>query len=227
MSEALLDNCWKLEVEMSVSGSLWRNSIEVSPKTGLTGVQPHPDPTASVVTAFINFMEAIHFPDTTIVQATLREEWQVLGTPVPTIHPPLWVRSVGVTGTADVTFGGAHNAAYLPKDAAIFAKKLTTGGKAGKMFLRNILSEADVQSALSGQWSFFNHAGGFQQSIFDAQAVTSLGPFCTGVPSGGGNYCFAIAHLMRLTAPGDTRAAYFTYVNSLVSQRPVWNKSQR
>jgi hypothetical protein len=209
---------------MAVGTDVWRNSIDI--RFVGTGEATAPTPSASIVTAFKNFMQEIHFPDTTLVELALRIVKQTR--PDETTHgedPPVWESALGLAGTGNTTFGGAHNANFLPKDAAIYCRKTTSGGRSGKMFLRNILTEMDVQAALSGGWQFADHAGGWQTSVFAAAVTANLVPFfaaATPAP-----YAFAVAHLLHLTKAGDTRAPYSTSMTGLVAERPVWNRAHR
>jgi hypothetical protein len=223
MADVTLDFNWILEAQMSVSGDTWRNSIGLSGNDG-AGEAP-PATTDTIITAFKNFMLGIHFPDTTLDKLTLRPAIQHRG-PTPGVEtPPVWELAVGSTGTGNTTFGGAHFSGFLPKDAAVFCKKATSGGRSGKMYLRNIITEADVQSNLDGRWTFADHAGGWQTSVFNALAVTDLGAYFTN-PAGTGHWSFAVHHLMNVKAT-DTRVPYKTLMTGLTAVAPVWNTAHR
>jgi len=223
MPSVVMTDTWDLEALLSVSGDLWKNSIEVKDTT--VGVIAPPNPSSTIVTAWHDFLLALHFPDTTLVSITARNVVQIVGTPDPGEHFPLWTNTYNAAGTGNVTWGGAHFGGSLPKDAVLYVKRATSGGRNGKVFMRNILTEADVQSNLSGQWSFTDHAGGWQTSVFNAQVTAKMAPFFTG-GSDPGTLRFAVAHLLKLKA-GDPRAAYSTVETGMTAVRPAWNRAHR
>lgn len=224
MATIVLPDAWSLEAQMSVGGETWKNAIELRNIVPLTDVPPAP--TDDIITAWQTFVTNIHYNDVTIDQLTLRPLLQVQGVGAPATHPPIWQVPVGVPGAGNTTWGGAHNSNYMPADVCIFAKKATSGGRAGKNFFRNILTEVDVASTLNGAWSFTSGAGHFQATLFNGEAVTDLGPFFGDTPSTGA-WVFCVAHLLNLPTIGDVREAYTTPIISMTALRPVWNRARR
>ena len=215
---------WALEAEMEVGADRWKNTIDIVDTTSGTG--PPPASTDGIVQAWKNFMIAVHYSDTTIVQVTLRPIVAVLGSPSATTHPPIFVLAVGSAGTAETLFGGAHNSNFLPKSAGLLVKKTTLGGRSGHQLMRNILTEVDVSSPLSGDWEFSPGAGHFQKTVFDSEAATVLGPFFEGgTDTNAWDYC--VMHLLDLHDPADIRVPYSTKVTTFVAERPAWNKARR
>lgn len=209
---------------MEISGDIWKNTICVKQVSGTADTPP---PTsAGIVNSWKDFMLAIHFPDVTLSELTLRNVYGFVGSPDHIDHPPVWTLAVGSVGTGNTTFGGAHNSNYLPQDATVYAKKTTVGGRSGKNFFRNILCEPDVASALGGAWDFSSHSGGWDTAVFNAAAVSLMGDFF-GDPPATGDYCFAVAHLLALHDPLDIRVPFSTACTALVAQRPAWNKAKR
>lgn len=224
MSEIVVDGAWILEADMEVSGDMWKNSIAIV-AGGTTPFTP-PLPTDTIVTAWKTFVLDIHFPDVTLNQLVLRPAIQRIAPFTSGVeNPPIWTKPEGVVGNGNTTWGGAHFAGYLPKDAVIYAKKATSGGRSGKNFFRNILTEADVQSTLDGSWAFSPHSGGFDPAVFNSTASTDLGPFLTSTIPGSG-YIFGVLHLMTLKA-GDTRPAKRTPCASMTAVAPAWNSAHR
>lgn len=218
-----MPNCWRLDAEMFTGSETFHNHFDVM------GVGAHltiaPLVTDAVVTAFEAWLIGVFFPDVTINTITLREILRYTTPPPHVDHPPLWTKIVNTIGTANILFGGAHFAGFLPQQACIFVKKTTSGGRSGKMFMRNIITEADVQSTLGGTWVFSPHAGGFDPAVFDAFAASTLGPNLVG-GSDAGNYELAVTHLEHV-AITDTRPITSTPCGSVLAVRPAWNKTSR
>lgn len=222
MSDNVLEFNWIIESQLEVGADTWKNSIGIKAHSG---TETPPGPTDAIIAAWEGFMIAVHYSDVTYNQTTLRECVQHKGPTPGTEIPPIWQHSVGTAGEGDTTYGGAHNANYLPKSAVLFCHKNTSGGRKGKVFLRNILTEVDVSSPLSGDWQFTGGAGHFQQSVFDAAAVAFLADFI-GDPPTTGNYFFVVHHLLKV-ASTDTRDPTATIMSSLTSAAPRWNKAKR
>jgi hypothetical protein len=171
------------------------------------------------------FMLAVHYNDVTLQQTVLRPAIQRVGDTPGSENPPIWIHALNEVCTGNTLYGGAHNSNYLPQDVCIYAKKITTGGRSGKMFFRNILTEVDVQSALGGGWSFSPGPGHFDPAVFNAAVVSDLAGYMTSSP-GSGNFYLCVLHLMNLKA-GDTRTAKITTMTGMLAERPVWNKAKR
>ena len=218
-----MDSTWRLEAELFCGTETFRNHMDVRRVSGTAGTPP--TPSDAIVTAFQDWIVANYFPDVTLNAIFLREILRYTTPPPHVDHPPIWEIALSVPGTANVTYGGAHFAGYLPQQVCIYVRKNTSGGRNGKMFMRNILTEADVQSTIGGVWAFSPHAGGFDPAVFNALAVSGLGPFFLGGVSAT-TYCFAATHLETVPI-GDTRPIYSTGLTGVEAVRPTWNKTSR
>jgi hypothetical protein len=221
---ASLNDTWRLEAEMLSGSEVFRNHIDVKQVLSLGSLTPVLNGDA-IVLAFQSWLVDMFYPDVTIQTITGRGIFYKQGPPPHPEHPPLWVRTVNAPGNANVTYGGAHNSNYLPASVCIYAKKATLGGRSGKMFLRNILTEVDVTSALAGQWQFSGGAGHFDPATMNASTTSVLGPYFTGAPATG-NYAFAVTHLEAI-ADADPRTPFSSIISSMVAVRPVWNDATR
>jgi len=218
-----LEDTWRLEAEMFCGTETFRNHQDV--KYVSTGTAIAPPDTADIVNAWVNFLRDIYFPDVTINTLFLREIWYKQGTPPHPEHPPIWTDALGLPGQGNLTFGGAHFAGYLPQQVCIFCKKNASVGRAGKMFMRNVLTEADVQSTIGGVWAFSPHPGGFDPAVFNTAATTRLAGFMTSTPTSG-NWSFAVTHLEGIPN-ADLRTPYSSIMNGFTAVRPTWNKTSR
>lgn len=223
MAATILPETWRLEAEMFCGTETFRNHQDI--KWDGTGADVNPGPSAGIVSAWVSFLRAVYYSDVTINTVFLRNIFYKPGAPPHPDHPPIWTDSVAAAGEGETTFGGAHNSNYLPQEVCIFCKKITSAGRNGKMFMRNILTEVDVQSTIGGVWAFSPGAGHFQTTVFDAAANTILGPYMTDAPSDPG-WGFAVTHLEGI-ADADSRTPYSTFMTGFQAIRPTWNKTQR
>jgi hypothetical protein len=140
-------------------------------------------------------------------------------------HPPLFTKDYHASGLHDANYNGSPIGAALPKDVCVFVKLGTSGGRSGKMFVRNLLEESDVDSAVSGTWEFSSGSTRFTVARFNTVVSNTLSP---NLPAGSdfANEQFVVAHLL-LVKSGDTRSAYATNVSSVTALRPVWNRAHR
>lgn len=223
MSDNTLVGSWVLEADLEVSGSKWKNSQAL---TGIgAGVDNPPTTSDAIIVAWQQFIQAVHYNDVTLDQIVLRQAIQHVGTTPGVETPPVWTLPVNAACTGNATYGSAQNSNYLPKDVVLFVKKGTTGGRSGKNFMRNILTEVDVASSLSGEWSFTPGAGHFDPAVFNAAVVAILAGYMTN-PPGSGNYYLSVLHLMHVKT-GDTRLPYSTLMSSMLAEKPAWNKATR
>jgi hypothetical protein len=218
----LLDT-WRFEAELFCGTETFRNHQDV--KWIGSGTAAPPMPSDAIYTAFQEWLLANYYPDVTLNTVFLREIWYKQGPPPHPEHPPVWTESVGLAGLANTTYGGAHNANYLPQEVCIFCKKTTSGGRSGKMFMRNILTEVDVQSTIGGVWAFSPGAGHFDPTVFNNTSNTLLGDFET-LSGPTGNWVLAVTHLEGIPDT-DTRTPFSTAQATLAAIRPTWNKSTR
>lgn len=219
----LFETAWRLEYELFCGTETFRNHIDVRSTTGI--VTTPPGPTHAVVDDVTNWIVQNYFPDVTLNAVFLRNIYKYTTPPPHVDHPPVWELSPGTPGEANTTYGGAHFAGYLPQEACIFVKKVCSGGRNGKLFMRNILTEADVQSTIGGFWAFSPHAGGFQDTVFNALAASVLGP-AMGGGADAAVYELCVTHLEH-TAPTDTRPITTSPITSVVCVRPTWNRTTR
>lgn len=214
---------WRVEFELFTGTETFRNNFDVKQLSGFTDTPPgEADP---VITALTDWILANYFPAVTLNAIFLRNIYKYTTPPPHVVHPPIWEISSSATGTANTTYGGAQNSNFLPQDVCIYVKKTCGGGRNGKLFMRNILTEVDVQSTLGGQWAFSPGAGHFDPAVFNAAAVSLLGAYLNGGHSTDG-YTLAVTHL-EATAPTDTRPAFSTNCQFVTCVRPTWNKTKR
>lgn len=214
---------WRIENVLLCNTETFRISQDIKWVGSGSPVDPTDDEALNV--AFVSWLESIYFPDCTIEDQVCRQIYYKQGAPPHPEHPPLWTRHFGSVGVGNSTWGGTHNSNYLPADMALYAKKTTSGGRSGKNFYRNILTEADVQSALAGEYGFTDHSGGWQVAVWDAAVTAVLADwFFSG--SGAGNYKFCVTHLEGIP-DADPRTPYSTLQTGLVAVRPTWNKAHR
>lgn len=219
----ILPNAWQLEADLEVSGSKWKNTFSIGSDT--TAGDTPPAVTAAIVTGFQAFISGAHYNDVTFDQIVLRSAIQRVGGGSGVEYPPIWTKAINAACTGNAVYGAAQNSNYLPKDASLYVKKTTSGGRSGKNFMRNILTEVDVSSALSGEWSFSPGAGHFDPAVFNALVTSQIGSFLTD-PPGTEHYFFVVLHLMNLKA-GDVRSAGRTLCTAMTAHAPTWNKSSR
>jgi len=224
MSDTLFVGHWKLEGTMLAGSEVFRNNIDIFYIPGV--VDTPPATTAAIVTEYQNFLLQMFYSDVTLSTLTLRQIFGHVGPPSHLEHPPVWEIAVNLPGIGESTWGGAHDSHYLPADVCVFLKKFTSGGRNGKMFLRNILTESDVDATLAGQWAFDPASTRFTVAKFATAFAATIGPYCSSSPPSG-QHGFCVVHLARLSDPLDTRVPYSTVLTSMIPQRPVWNEAFR
>jgi len=220
MAETLVPDCVRLVCHMSVNSTTWTNSIIVNDSTG-TGFSGGESPIAN----FRDFCKA-NTPDAGFVETINGYAvYQTHEGETNVEHPPLFSNTYHVAGTHDANYNGSPIGSPLPKDVAVFAKCATSGGRSGKMFIRNLLEESDVDSAVSGVWEFSAGSTRFTVARFATVVSTTLAAQLTG-GSDIANHQFVVVHLQH-TKAGDTRPAVKTTISSVTAIRPVWNKAHR
>lgn len=219
----LYETAWRIEAELFCGTETFRNHMDIRSTTGLFTTPPAA--TNPAVEDYINFLTTVYFPDVTLNSVFLRNIYKYTTPPPHVNHSPIWETSPGTPGTGNTTFGGAHFSGYLPQEVCIYCKKVCSGGRNGKLFMRNILTEADVQSAIGGFWAFSPHAGGFDPTVFNAAAASVMGP----AMHGGADatvYELCVTHLEH-TDPVDLRPITTSAMTSFEAVRPTWNRSTR
>jgi len=219
----LFETAWRIEAELFCGTETFRNHFDIKSTSG--SLTTPPAPTAAPVEDYINFLTTVYYPDVTLNSVFLRPIYKYTTVPPHVEHPPIWETSPGTAGTGNTTFGGAHNSNYLPQQVCIYCKKVTSGGRNGKLFMRNILTEVDVQSTIGGDWAFSSGSGHFDLTVFNAAAASVLGPALHG-GADAGTYELCVTHLEH-TAPTDTRPITVTACTSFIGVRPTWNKTLR
>lgn len=205
---------------MSYSGSVWANSMHLFDVThgGFTGGE-------SPIGNFHDFLQGCTPNAGFLETITGYEVFQTHEGEVNVTHPPIFQNTYHDAGTHDTHFNGSPIGVALPKDVCVFAKLATTGGRSGKMFIRNLLEESDVDSAVSGTWEFSSGSTRFTVARFATLVSSTLAANFTG-GSDVANHEWRVAHLLH-TKTGDTRAAYSTRISSCTAVKPVWNKAHR
>jgi hypothetical protein len=219
----LFTTAWRIEAELFCGTETFRNHFDIRSTTGL--VTTPPDPTHVAVEDYLNFLTTVYYPDVTLNSVFLRNIYKYTTAPPHVDHPPIWETSPGTPGTGNTTFGGTHNTNYLPQEVCIYCKKVCSGGRNGKLFMRNILTEVDVQSAIGGFWAFSPGSGHFDPTVFNAAAVSVLGPALHG-GADAAVYELCVTHLEH-TSPTDTRPITTSACTVFEAVRPTWNRSTR
>lgn len=218
-----MDDTWRLELEMFCGTETFRCHQDI--KWIGTGSAVPPSTGLAIINDIKDWFQAMWFPDVTLNNVFLRHIYRYTTPPPHVVHPPIWTITAALSGAADTTYGGGHFAGFLPQQVCIYAQKSTTGGRKGKVFMRNILTEADVQSTIGGVWAFSPHPGGFQQTVFDSATLSTLGKGCVGGVDSV-DYVFAVTHLEHV-AITDVRPIYSTPQLALTCVRPTWNDTSR
>lgn len=219
MAEVLVTGVKHLVAHFSYSGSLWTTSLHCVPTSGAIGSGD------AIVTDFHDFAQGI-CPDLGFLEEIVAYDTyqtHVGDTVFP--HSPLFTNTYHDAGTFEANFNGAPLGSPLPKDVCVFVKCATSGGRAGKMFLRNMLEEPTVDSAVSGSWEFTAGSSRFSPARFTTLVNSTLADNL----SGGDDFANAqwvVAHLLHLKT-GDTRAAFATNITAFNAVKPVWNTAQR
>jgi hypothetical protein len=220
MAETLVPDVYLLVAKMSYSGSVWSQTIHYHFSSG--GV---PDATSSAFLSFGDFC-LLNTPNAGFLETvSLYNVYQTHEGETNVEHPPILQQTYHDAGTHDTAYNGSPIGAALPKDVCVYAKCATSGGRSGKLFIRNLLEESDVDSAVSGSWEFTAGSTRFTVARFAAVVTSTLAHEMPG----GTNYSaeqFVVAHLLH-TKTGDTRAAYTTPITAVTAIRPVWNKAHR
>lgn len=220
MAQTLVPNVIHLVAHMSYSGDVWSNSI-YSLDTGggsLSGGE-------TIITNFRDFCIG-NTPNAGFLET-------ITGYPVYSHeqgdflvgHPPIFQNSYHTAGAHDATYNGAPIGSPLPKDVCVFAKLNTSGGRSGKLFIRNLLEESDVDSAVSGIWEFSAGSSRFTTARYATHVANTIADNFVG-GSDAANHEIVVVHLLVQRA-GDPRSAYTTGVSSSNAVRPVWNKARR
>jgi hypothetical protein len=220
MAETLVPNITHLVAHMSYSGSIWSNSMYVLKVAG-----GYLDGTEDVVGDFSEFMQQ-QVPNAGFLETvTGYNVYQRIKGEVNVEHPPLFQDTYHIAGGHDAAYNGSPIGSPLPKDVCVFVKLFTSGGRSGKLFIRNLLEESDVDSAVSGQWEFSAGSTRFTTTRFAATVTSSIGENLIG-GADYANFRFVVCHLL-LKKPGDARAAYTTPISAVSAIKPVWNTALR
>ena len=140
-------------------------------------------------------------------------------------HPPVFTNVYHEAGQHDTAYNGSPLGLPLPKDVVVYARLATSGGRSGKMFIRNCMEEGDVESVLSGVWSFNALSSRFTPARFATVVTDTIADLFTG-GAAVADHQFVVAHLL-LVEPTDTRSAFATTISSCTAIRPTWNRAHR
>jgi hypothetical protein len=220
MAETLVPNVYLLVAHMSYSGSLWSQTIHMHSTPDTV-----PDAESSCSANFADFCLA-NTPNAGFLESvSAYYTYQTHEGETNVEHPPIFTNTLHTAGAHDAHYNGSPIGAALPKDVCVYAKCATSGGRSGKLFIRNLLEESDVDSAVSGSWEFTSGSTRFTVARFATVVTTFLSPNLVG-GSDFSSEQFVVAHLLH-TKTGDTRAAFTTPISAITAIRPVWNKAHR
>lgn len=179
-------NVCDLRCVFQAAGETWVNTYEV---LDLTGSGLYPGPGHSIVTHLITFAENNLSDAATLVE--IKEYIHRLGSghlPIAD-EPPLWVLPVNAGGQRDAAYGTAGNTDYMDIQQVALCRKLNNG-RVGKLFMRCLLREGDVNVAGVGdRWQFNGGAGTVNPTSFAAQVTGNLASFLTAGASTDFKFC--------------------------------------
>jgi len=220
MALVLVPDCTRLVAHMSFGAEVWSNSIIIkntSPGT-LAGGE-------TVITDFRDFVKGNTQNNAFVETITGYEVFQHHEGDPEVDHVPLFQNTYHINGTHDTAYNGPPGGDPLPKDVCIFAHLATSGGRSGKLFIRDCIDEGDVVSVQQGAWAFNALSGRFTVARFATLVSATLAHNFVG-GSDAANHLIVVGHLLNVKA-ADARAPFVTPVTSCTAIRPVWNKARR
>lgn len=221
MAETLLVGVTHLVAQISVGTETWTNGIYIKATD-----DTHLSDSDSPVGAFHDFMVSNTSNDGFVESITGYAVYQRKEGEVNVEHPPIFQNNYHTSGARNAAYGGSGpHGDPLPKDVVIYVKLGTSGGRSGKMFIRNNLWEAEVISLQGGVWQFHPEDDRFTQARFITTVDDNLAPFMTG-GSAIADHQWVVPHLLFVKEV-DTRAAYTSVVASAAAIRPTWNRAHR
>lgn len=220
MAEVELTGVTLLVAHMSANGTEWQQTIHVKKTAG--GSLTDSDPP---IADFHDFCR-LNTPNSGFIESIsgYRTFQRKIGE-TNVEHPPLFTNTYHEAGQHDTAYNGSPIGVPLPKDVVVYAKCATSGGRSGKLFIRNLLEESDVESVLSGQWVFSAGSTRFTTARFTTVVSQTLAHHFTGGVSVA-DHQFVVAHLL-LVRSDDTRSAFATTIASCTAIRPTWNRAHR
>ena len=161
MAEVELEGVTLLVAHMSVNGTEWQQTIHVN-KTAGSPLSDNDPPVAD----FHDFCR-LNTPNAGFIESIsgYRTFQRKIGE-TNVEHPPIFTNSYHESGQHDTAYNGAPLGLALPKDVVVYAKCATSGGRSGKLFVRNLLEEGDVESVVSGTWGFNVNSSRFTVARF-------------------------------------------------------------
>lgn len=220
MAEVLLPDVTMLVGHMSCNGTTYANTIHYKRTAGGAGLTDD-----SAVANFRDFLRW-NTPDTGFLESISGyATYQRKIGEVNVEHPPFFTNEYHLAGEQLEHYVGSAPTLFLPKDVVVFCKLATSGGRSGKMFLRNLVYENDVGSVQSGIWEFDSSMGNFTTGRFDTVVAGTLADCMPG----GSDFAteqFVVCHLL-LVKSTDTRAPFATNLASVTAVKPTWNKAHR
>lgn len=218
--ETEVPNVFLLVAHMSANSTTWQQTIHVkqTEDTDLTDV-------AAPIGLFHDFCR-FNTPNAGFIESIsgYRVFQRIVGE-TNVEHPPLFTNTYHESGLHDTAYNGSPIGNPLPKDVVVYAKMTTSGGRSGKLFIRNLLEESDVDSAVSGVWEFTAGSTRFTVARYATAIDNSLADCFVG-GTGFSDHQFVVAHLL-LVKPGDTRDAFTTPIADSIAIRPTWNRAHR
>jgi hypothetical protein len=204
----VIPDVYTLKARFNGSGREWFNSIDIrSPVVG----GPFPDDTADAVVSFINWLPPNTANATTIVDVSCYKKREGKGA-LPIVDTlPLFVHPLNEPGTREDSYGDASASQQLDMQVVAYVKKITSG-RSGRMFIRNLLKEGDVQSAVGSFWVFSGGTGTVNPTTFHAQVSAHLNAHFAG---GSGVWKYCVVHA-RLDTAGVVLEHTVTDINDMI-----------
>lgn len=220
----IASNIWTLEAGYVRGSEKWRNSHDI--KFVGVGVGDPPAPDHAIVLSFTDWSQGQGFEGTFLETVTLRPI--VYNEPLGgEEHPPIWQNIPHLVVDGETRYNGSHAGdPALPKDVTVFVKRTTQGGRPGKLFIRTLLYEGDVESIVAGAWQFSPGGTRFTAARFHTTVVENLSAWFQGGISAT-DYAFAVVHGKKRKPPNQANPPTSTIVTDYIAIRPTWNDSRR
>jgi hypothetical protein len=193
----------------------WRNTYDIFASAG------PPAPTATIVETILDFAQRNLASTAQIFEAELRN-WtfgpQPYGSGVP-----IWSETLVLPGTKVSAYGGEGPDA-VGKEVVAFARRVNTGPKEGKLFLRGFLDTGDIAALTGAPWEFLTPPGNVTPAKWDTNTSSSgLEAFFGTVDPG-----LVVAHFSYKQYQIDpTRLPFYSRVTALPLVGPTTNKPTR
>lgn len=195
----------------------WRNTYDVYSTAGV------PQPTDTIIETLLEVHQENLVSTAQIFQAELRN-WtfgpQPYGTGVP-----LWTEALSLPGTKVAAYG-AEGADAVGKEVVCYIKRLNTGPKNGKLFLRGFLDSGDIAALTGAPWEFLTSPAPNVTPAKYAGILATTG--LNGFMGAGKNPGLVVVHFSYKQYQIDnTRLPFFSHITSQVLIGPTTNKPTR